>query len=165
MIHPWQRQAPPCSTHFLSWHACSSHSRFHVDAHCSQLLLQLPACPSSAWGRSHSPSVMPATVTPSSPIASTTPGKNVPTTCLPASRSLMAVAEIIWVSGILLPPSKHASSLAMNSGTSLGHSWWSTQSTATTLALPGDHRAKSRPRCQSTSGSLDWIQANTKTKS
>jgi len=50
-----------------------------------QLPPLLPARPSSAWGLSHSPSVMPSTVAPSSPIRTPTLRKNVQTTSSLAS--------------------------------------------------------------------------------
>jgi len=118
----------------------------------------LPTHLSSAWGLCHSPSVVPSTVAPRSPVQSPTLGKNVLTTCSLASGSSKAVAPSIWISGIPLSRSEYASSLAVDPGTFPGHSWWSTQSTATTSAPPRVRRSKSWPHCQSTSKFLDWNQ-------
>jgi len=136
-----------------------------LDAHLPQLPPLLPARPSSPWGLSHSPSLMPSTVAPSSPAQSPTLRKNVPTTCSLASWSSRAVTPSICISGIPPPPSEHTSSRAVDPGTFLGHSWWSTRSTATTSTPPRVRRANSRPCCQSMSGFLDWNQGNPKTKS
>jgi hypothetical protein len=72
----------------------------------------LSALPSNAWGLSHSPSVMPSTVAPSSPIRTPTHRKNVQTTCSVASRSSIAVAPSIGIYEVQ-PPSEHTSSLAV----------------------------------------------------
>jgi len=137
----------------------------HVDVRLPQLPPLLTARPSSAWGPSHSPSVMPSMVAPSSPVQSPTVRKNVPTTCSLASRSSKAVAPSIWISWMPPPPSEHASSLAVDPGAFPAHSWCSTRSTATTSAAHGVRRAKSRLRCQLTTGFLDCNQGNPKTTS
>jgi len=136
-----------------------------LDALLPQLPLLLPACPSSTWGLSRSPSVMPSTVAPSSPAQFPPLRKNVTMTCSLARRSSKAVAPSIWISGIPPPPLEHASSLHVDPGTWSRQSWWSTRSTATRFAPTGVCRAKSRLRCQSTSGFLHWNQGNPETKS
>ena len=138
---------------------------FHVDALLLQLPALLPACPSSAWHLSHLPSVMPSMGAPSSLVQFPTLRKNVPTTCSLGSRSSKAAALSLWISGTPLPPSKLASSLAIDPGSFMGHFWWSTLCTATTSAPPGVHRARSLLRCHSTSGFLDWNRGNSKIKS
>jgi len=125
----------------------------------------LPARQSSAWGLSDSPSVMPSTVAPCSPVELPTLGKNVPTTCSLGSRSAKAVVPSIWISGIPPPSSEHASSLDIDLGTFGGHSWRSTQCTAATPPPPGVRRIKSRACCRLIIGSLDWNWGNPKTKS
>jgi len=76
------------------------------------LLPLLSAHPSSACGLSHSPSVSPSTVAPSSSVQSATLGKTVPKTCSLVSRSWQAIAPSIWICGIPLPTSKPTSSQA-----------------------------------------------------
>jgi hypothetical protein len=68
---------------------------FLLDALLLQLPPLLPAPLSSAWSLSHSPSVMPSVVAPSSAVQSPTLRKNVPTTCSLASRLSKAVAPSI----------------------------------------------------------------------
>jgi len=80
---------------------------------CTQLPLLFPACPSSAGGLSHLPSVRPSTVAPSSPVQSPTLRKNVQTTSSLASRSSKAFAPSIEISKSSLPPSEYVSSLGM----------------------------------------------------
>jgi len=86
-------------------------------SHVNTLPLQLPpllrAHPSSAWGLSHSPSVMPSTVTPSSPIQTHTLRKKVQRTSSLASRLSKALVPRIEISGSPPPPSDYASSLAV----------------------------------------------------
>jgi len=128
------------------------------------LLPLLSACPFSSWGLSQSPSVVPSTVTPSSPVQSPIHRKNVLPTCALASRLSLTVAPSIRISGIPPPLSEHASSLVVDPGMFPGHSWWSTQSTATTSSPPGVRRAKRQLPLQTTSAFVNWSQGNLMTQ-
>ena len=69
-----------------------------MGAHLQQLPPLLPTRHSSAWGLSHSPSVMPSTVARSSTVQSPNLRKNVPTTCSLAvdrQRQLFRVFECL----------------------------------------------------------------------
>ena len=132
--------------------------------HYLQLPPLLPGCPSSAWGLSHSPSVTPSSIATCTPEQSANQWKKVPTTWLLVCGLLNAVSRCIWISGILPPPAGHATSLAIDSGTFLVHSWWSTQSTAISCAAHEVCRANSRGYWWSASGFLVWNQHNLETK-
>jgi len=77
-----------------------------------QLLLLLPAHPSSTWGLSSSASWMYSTVAPSSPIWSPTSRRNILMSSSLASWLLIAVAASIWIYEVQ-PPSEHTSTLAV----------------------------------------------------
>jgi len=97
---------------FVSRQANNVYTRIPWGVSCWPLLLLLSAHPSSAWSLSHSPFVMPLTVTPSSPGQAPTLRKNDQMTCSLASSSSIAGAPSIWIfKG--QRPLNHVSSLAV----------------------------------------------------
>jgi len=93
--HPWKSQAPPSSTLFVSRRAGNVYICVPLGTFVWPLPPLLPARQSSAWGLSHSPSVMPSTVALSNRVQSPTLRKNVQTTCSVAIGSSKAVAPSI----------------------------------------------------------------------